>query len=86
VTKTQERRINAEIRELTARGHATMRGRFLPWGVPWCPGPGRSPLCHYPDLCEGCMGRELCAEQAARLVSRITALRDRLAPAQGALF
>jgi hypothetical protein len=88
VTKTQERTINAEIRALRARGRAIVRGRFLPWGVPWCPGPGRSSLCHQPDPCEGCMGREFCAEQAAHLVPRILGLEAMLAPAptQGSLF
>lgn len=86
MTKTQERKINAEIRKLRARGKAILRGHFLPWGVPWCPGPGASSLCHQPDLCEGCMGREWCAEQAACLVPRILALEAMLEPAQGALF
>ena len=40
MTKTQERKIRAELRELEKRGRDIMRGHYLPWGVPWCAGPG----------------------------------------------
>jgi hypothetical protein len=80
LTKTQERKLRAELRGLEERGRATLRGRFLPWGVPWCAGPGRSELCKFPDPCEGCMGRAFCADQAARLVPKVLQLRAALTP------
>ncbi len=78
MTKTQERKIRAELRELEKRGRDIMRGHYLPWGVPWCAGPG-APY-HQPPLCEGCAGRALCADKTALLVPRVVELRQLLAP------
>ncbi len=86
MTKADARKLKAELRELEKRGRDIMRGHYLPWGVPWCAGPG-APY-HQPPACEGCAGREMCADKAAILVPRVIELRRLLAPTpvQAVLF
>ncbi len=40
MTKTQARKLGAELRELQRRGKRILSGSELPWGVPWCAGAG----------------------------------------------
>ncbi len=83
MTKTQARN---EIRKLRSQRKATLLGACLPWGVPWCAGPG-APY-HQPPACEGCAVRAFCSDQAARLASEAleALLTPPAVPVQGVLF
>jgi hypothetical protein len=78
MTKTHERQLRTELRQLEQRGRDILAGRYAPWGLPWCAGPG-APY-HQPPNCEGCAGREWARAQAAPLMPRVAELRARLAP------
>ncbi|HEX6520946.1 MAG TPA: hypothetical protein VF070_13185 [Streptosporangiaceae bacterium] len=85
LTKTAASRINAQIRELQRERNATLAGRYLPWGYPWCRGPA-SPY-HQEPVCEGCGGRLLVQDEAASIAEQIRQLQESLAPAvQGVLW
>lgn len=79
MTKTQAKRVHAEIRALQVDRKATLAGRFLHWGIPVCGGPGSA--SHKPDpVCEGCIGRSICLDGAARLAREIEALQAQIGP------
>ena len=80
LTKTATRRVNSQIRALQRDRNDTLAGRWLPWGIPWCNGPGRSQSCQG-GACEGCCTRLWCQDQAAPLAEQIRQLRAKLAPA-----
>lgn len=86
MTKTEQRRINAQLRDLRAGRKALLTGKpYANTGVPWCAGPG-SPG-HQDPGCDGCATAALCRWKAGHLTTRIQDLETRLTPAtQDALF
>ena len=55
-----------------------LASRDLPWGVPWCAGPG-SPY-HLEICCEGCATVAWCRVRAAEIAEQIRQLEASLAP------
>jgi hypothetical protein len=85
VTKTAQRAVNRQIRALYAERRDWLTGRGMPWGVPWCAGPG-SPY-HQQPCCEGCGTVAWCRARAAEVGYQIRQLEASLAPqVQGALW
>jgi hypothetical protein len=78
MTKTEAKRINAQIRELQAERKDILTGRYLPTGMPWCRGPGG--LGHQEPGCEGCCVREYYGHLAEPLLAQISELKALLAP------
>ena len=78
MTKTEAKRINAQIRELQAERKDILTGRYLPTGMPWCRGPGS--YGHDPGGCEGCCVREYYGDLAEPLLAQISELEALLAP------
>jgi hypothetical protein len=74
--RTEQRRINRELRDLQKQRKPLLTGRYIVdvgwWGVPYCDRPcGVVP-------CEGCMTRESLREKAAPLTARIEELKREL--------
>jgi hypothetical protein len=85
MTKTEQRRINRQVRTLRADRKAWLTGKHLHWGTPWCGGPGA--LGHQEPVCEGCATVAWCRDRAAEVTEKIGHLEALLAPVvQGALW
>jgi len=78
MTKTAQRRIGAQVRDLRRQRLDWLAGRGMPWGMPWCTGPG-NPSCQGP-LCEGCACRLYCGDRAADLAGQAGELLALLTP------
>lgn len=91
MTKTAIKAVNQQIRALRRERREWLTGTGLPWGTPWCAGPGSlghtaaadgSPYC-----CDGCATRAYSHTRAAEVGERIRRLQESLAPVvQGGLW
>lgn len=79
VTKTAVRAVNNRIRTLQRERRDWLAGCGMPWGTPWCGGPG-SPG-HQEPLCEGCGTVAWCRDRAAEVAGEIRRIEASLAPA-----
>ncbi len=77
-TKTAQRAISRQVRALHRQRRDWLAGRGLPWGVPWCAGPG-SPY-HQEPVCEGCGTAAWCKARAGEIGEQIRHLEASLAP------
>lgn len=85
MTKTLRRQLARQLAGLRRQRARTLAGDLLPWGVPWCAGPG-GPYHQHP-FCDGCATVAWCSDRAADLAPEIARLQARLSPTeQGALW
>lgn len=79
MTKTQQQLANARLRVLRTERKAWRLGRYVPWGAPWCDGPG-SPH-HQAAFCEGCATVSWCRDHAAGIGAEIARIEASMTPA-----
>jgi hypothetical protein len=85
LTKTARRAVNSQIRALQRERRDWLAGRGMPWGTPWCHGPGH--LGHQEPLCEGCGTVAWCRDRADEVSEQIRQLEAAVVPAlQGVLW
>ena len=85
MTKTQARAVNARLRSLQIERRRWLAARYVPWGWPWCDGPGS---IHHQEIgCEGCGAVAWCQHRAEEIAAEIGQLEALLVPAvQGVLW
>jgi hypothetical protein len=85
MTKTRAKAVNSKIRALQAERRNWAAGRYMPWGWPWCAGPGSR--YHQEPCCEGCTTVAWCRQRAEEIAGQIRQLEATLAPqVQGVLW
>jgi hypothetical protein len=85
LTKSAVRAVNSRIRALRSERRRWLAGRYVPWGWPWCAGPGSA---HHQEIaCEGCATVAWCRHRAGEIAGQISQLKASLVPhVQGALW
>jgi hypothetical protein len=79
------RATNRQVRALRSERRNWLAARYVPWGWPWCDGPGSA---HHQEICcEGCATAVWCRHRAAEIAEQIRQLEVSQAPrVQGALW
>jgi len=78
MTKTAQRATNRRIRELRSERRNWLAARYVPWGWPWCDGPGSDH--HQEPVCEGCATAAWCRARAVEIGEQIRQLEASLVP------